>query len=225
VRATQFPWLVLGLALSSAACKPEGTVDPSIAALSSDAEAGAWTVHETLEDRIRTGVDSEADRHAALDKVRAAPDDQTAAYAYARASVAGRVAEGRGLGALDLLEEMRTWAQRSIERDPKFQDMAATRMLGTLLALAGQHLKGGDSEEGLELLESVVEAHPEHPLNHLRLAEAFVALGDPEAGYDSLCWATAKRVMLNPEEQKLLDRLLDEVGGIEVLNCSSGEAE
>jgi hypothetical protein len=211
------------MALSSMACKPKGTVDPSISTIPSDAEAGGWAVHEALEARITAGSDSEADRHAALDKVRAAPDDQTAAYAYARASVAGRVAERRGLGALDLLEEIRTWARRSIERDPKFQDMAATRMLGTLLALAGQHLKGGDSEEGLELLESVVEAYPDNPVNHLRLAEAFVALGDPESGFESLCIAIAGRAALSSEEQRLLDRLVDEVGGIDALACSSGE--
>jgi hypothetical protein len=227
VRATIEPGLLVPLALVlglSAACKPKGTVDPSIATLPSDAEAGAWAVHEALEQRIQTGSASEADREAALDKVRAAPDDQTAAHAYARASVAGRVAEGRGLKALKILEEMRTWAQRSIERDPEFADMAATRMLGTLLALAGQHLDGGDSERGLELLESVVEAHPDNPLNHLRLAEAFVALGDPEAGHESLCIAAGGRAQLRAEEQRLLDALLAEVGGLDTLACVGGDA-
>ncbi len=218
--------LVLGL--SSLACKPKGTVDPSISSVPvegpSATGAGAWAVHEALEQRIEAGSASEADRQAALDKVRAAPDDHSAAYAYARASVAGRVAEGRGLKALKILEEMRTWSRTSIERDPTFADMAATRMLGTLLALAGQHLDGGDSEEGLELLESVVEAHPDSPLNHLRLAEALVALGDAESGYENLCVAAAGRAQLSGEEQALLDRLLDEVGGLDVLGCAAGEA-
>ena len=216
--------LLLAVALSSVACQPKGTVDPSIAAVTSDAEASAWAVHEALEERIRAGEASEADRQAALDKVRAAPDDQTAAYAYARASVAGRVAEGRGLKALKILEEMRTWAQRSIERDPNFEAMAASRMLGTLLALAGQHLEGGDSEEGLELLESVVEAHPDDPVNHLRLAEAFVALCDAESGFEALCAAMAARGQLGGEEQRLLDKLVDEVGGADALACTGGEA-
>lgn len=218
---THLALLGLALALSGVACKPEGSVDPSIASAPTES---AWAVHEALEDRIRQGGASEADRQAALDKVRAAPDDQTAAYAYARASVAGRVAEGRGLKALKILEEMRTWARRSIERDPQFQDMAATRMLGTLLALAGQHLDGGNSEEGLELLESVVEAHPDDPLNHLRLAEAFVALGDPEAGFEPLCAALAGRAQLSGEEQRLLDALVDEVGGVAALACA-GEGQ
>ncbi|MFO7564467.1 MAG: hypothetical protein R6X02_17605 [Enhygromyxa sp.] len=214
----------LALIALSLACKPKGTIDPSIASIAvEDPEAGgAWAVHEALEERIRSGTASEADRVAALEKIRAAPDDQSAAYAYARASVAGRVAEGRGLRALKVLEEMRTWARRSIERDPEFEDMAATRMLGTLLALAGQHLDGGDSEEGLELLEAVVEAHPDKPINRLRLAEAYVALGDPEPGFEHLCAALAGRAQLVSEEQRLLDGLISEVGGAEVLACTDG---
>ena len=215
--------LALALALTMG-CKPEGTVDPELAAIPVDAEAGAWQVYEALEQRIAAGTASEADREAALEKVRAAADDDTAAYAYARAAVAGRVAENRGLKALKILEEMRTWCRRSIERDPEFEGMAATRMLGTLLALAGQHLDGGDSEEGLELLESVVAAHPEPAVNHLRLAEAFVALGDPESGFESLCAAEAGRASLDRAEQRLLDDLVAEVGGVDALGCAAQEA-
>jgi tetratricopeptide (TPR) repeat protein len=203
------------------ACKPKGSVDPSIASIATE-DVGAWAVHEALEARIAAQTDSPADRQAALDKVRAAPDDQTAAYAYARASVAGRVAEGRGLKALKLLEEIRTWAQRSIERDREFQAMAATRMLGTLLALAGQHLDGGDSEQGLELLESVVAAHPNEAINRVRLAEAFIALGDPEPALDELCAAAAlldQGAGLRDEEQRLFESLVSEVGGRAALGC------
>lgn len=214
--------LALTLCSSSVACTPKATVSPSIAAIPAE---NAWAVHETVEKRIAAGTASEADRTAALDKVRAASDDQTAAYAYARASVAGRVAEGRGLKGLKLLEEMRTWAQRSIERDPEFQGMAATRLLGTLLALAGQHLDGGDSEAGLELLESVVEAHPDNPVNQLRLAEAYVALGDPDPAMALLCVATAGRAQLEAEEQKLLDGLVAELGGADLLACAAAEEE
>jgi tetratricopeptide (TPR) repeat protein len=225
VRATIFLALSLVLLLGGTACKPKGTVDPSISNLPDDGQTSAWQVYELLEGRIEAGSASEADREAALDKVRATLDDDTAAYAYARAAVAGRVAENRGLKALKLLEEMRTWTRRSIERDPSFADMAATRMLGTLLALAGQHLDGGDSEDGLELLESVVEAHPELALNHLRLAEALVALGDGEAGIGSLCVAMAGRASLKREEQRLLDDLVRELGGVEALGCAAEETE
>jgi tetratricopeptide (TPR) repeat protein len=204
----------------SLGCKPEGSVDPSIQAA---AEQGAWAIHETLEARIAAGEASEADRVAALDRVREAADDASAAHAYARASVAGRVAEKRGLGALDLLEETREWAELSIQRDPDFDGMAAKRLLGTLYVLAGRHLKKGDSEAGLELLEEVVEAHPDVARNQLRLGEGYVALGDAESGFEPLCRAQAGRATLTGEEQRLLDQLIEDAGGAEALGCEVAE--
>lgn len=201
-------------------CKPEGTVDPSIDAA---AKAGAWEIHEAIEGRILAGQASEADRAAALDRIRSSADDGSAAYAYARASVAGRVAELRGLKALPLLEEMREWAEASIERDPNFEGMAAKRLLGTLYVLAGRHLSKGDSEQGLELLEEVVEAHPELARNYLRLGEGYVALGDAESGFASLCQAKADRAGLTAEEGKLLDQLIEDAGGLAALGCEAAE--
>jgi tetratricopeptide (TPR) repeat protein len=201
------------------ACKPKGTVDPSI----SEAQADAWAVHEALEQRIAAGGATEAERVSALEKARAAPDDGSAAYAYARAAVAGRMAEERGLQALDLLDEIRDWSSKSIERDASFQGMAATRMLGTLHVLAGRHFKGGDSERGLELLEQVLEAHPDAVVNHLRVAEAYVALGDPEPAFERLCVALAGRTQLTAEEQRLLDALVVDAGGAEVLGCPASD--
>jgi hypothetical protein len=204
------------------ACKPEGAVDPSISA----AQADAWAVHEALEQRIAAGGGNEAERASALEKARAAPDDGSAAYAYARAAVAGRMAEERGLQALDLLDEIRDWSSKSIERDASFQGMAATRMLGTLHVLAGRHFKGGDSELGLELLEQVLADHGDAAINHLRVAEAYVALGDPEPAFERLCVSLANRAQLSAEEQRLLDALVADVGGAEVLGCpASGEGQ
>lgn len=219
--ATAMLWAISWAALlaSVGACKPEGTVDPTI----SEVGADAWAVHEALEQRVAAGGGTEAERVSALDQARAAPDDGTAAYAYARASVAGRMAEERGLQALELLDEIREWATKSIERDANFQGMAATRMLGTLHVLAGRHFKGGDSEHGLELLEQVLEAHPDAVVNHLRVAEAYVALGDPEPAFERLCTAQAGRAQLTAEEQRLLDALIVDAGGAEVLGCQAGE--
>lgn len=207
---------LLGLA-SLSGCKPSGTVDPTITEAKAE---GAWAIHEALEARIAAGKVSEADRAAALETVRAAADDGTAAHAYARAAVAGRVAEERGLKALKILEEMRTWALKSIERDPEFEGLAAKRLLGTLYVLAANHLEDGDSEEGLELLEEVVDAHPDVALNHLRLAEGYIALGDPDPAFESLCVAQAGRDTLRAEEAALLDSLIAELGGAEALGCS-----
>jgi tetratricopeptide (TPR) repeat protein len=211
--------MVMGLGLLGMACKPSGSVDPSIAQAD---PADPVALYELLEQRIAAGTDSEADRNAALEQLRAIPDDETAASAYVRAAVVGRVAEGRGLKALELLEEMQTWALLSIERDPNYRDMAATRMLGTLYVLAGQHLADGDSEQGLELLEDVVDAHPDAPTNHLRLAEGYIALGDPEPAYPSLCLAQSRRAQLSGEEQRLLDGLLKDIGDAE-LGCAEGD--
>jgi tetratricopeptide (TPR) repeat protein len=212
---------VVSLSLAgSLGCKPKGSVDPSITAA---AEQGAWAIHEALEARIAAGQASEADRVAALDRVREAADDGSAAHAYARASVAGRVAEGRGLQALALLEEMREWAEASIQRDPDFEGMAAKRLLGTLYVLAGRHLSKGDSEQGLELLEEVVEKHPDVARNHLRLGEGYVALGDAESGFEPLCQAQAGRATLTRDEQKLLDQLIEDAGGAAVLGCEVAE--
>ncbi|MFV8754236.1 hypothetical protein ACNOYE_27140 [Nannocystaceae bacterium ST9] len=201
------------------ACKPKGSVDPSIGEA---AQQGAWAIHEALEARILAGSASEADRVAALDRVREATDDGSAAHAYARASVAGRVAEDRGLKALALLEEMREWAEKSIARDPEFDGMAAKRLLGTLYVLAGRHLSKGDSELGLELLEEVAAAHPDLARNQLRLGEGYVALGDAESGFEPLCKAQAGRDSLTGEEQKLLAQLIEDAGG-SALGCEGGE--
>ncbi len=212
--------LILAAALAIVgACKPEGTVDPTISEVGADAVA----VHQALEQRIAAGGASEADRASALEQARGAPDDGSAAYAYARAAVAGRMAEERGLQALDLLDEIRDWASKSIERDPSYQGMAATRMLGTLHVLAGRHFEGGDSEKGLELLEGVLEALPDAVVNHLRVAEAYIALGDPEPAFERLCVAQAGRAQLTAEEQRLLDALVVDAGGPEVLGCEAGE--
>jgi len=191
-------------------CRPQGTVDPTI--LEAERE-GAWSIYEALELRVASGSVSDADRLAALEKLRVAEDDHTAAYAYARAAVAGRVAELRGLKALKILEEMRTWSLESIARDPGFEDMAAQRMLGTLYVLAGDHLDAGDSEDGLELLEAVVDSFPDRADNQLRLAEAYIALGDPDPGIEPLCLAALGRAALSGEEQILLASLLEELGG------------
>ena len=55
-------------------------------------------------------------------------------------------------------------------------------------------IKHGDSETGLELLEAEVKAHPERLVSQLRLAEAYIALGDP---------ATERRLRLWSELEAL----------------------
>jgi hypothetical protein len=56
----------------------------------------------------------------------------------------------------------------------------------------------------------VVKRFPEHVPNRLRLAEGFVALGDPAPARVHLCFCVAHRAALRPDEQKLLRDLLEQ---------------
>jgi hypothetical protein len=145
---------------------------------------------------------------------------ESAAYAYARASVTGRLVQTRGLTAADLVPEIEQYARQSLRKDPSFRDGAATRLLGSLYVLApGGMLESGDSEQGLELLEGLVKARPNVAANHLRLAEAYLALGDPDPASPHLCFAFQHRSTLRPDESRLLDELLADAGGVSALGC------
>lgn len=203
-------------------CRPpaETDVTPEVAAAAKQEDALA--VSDELEALIEKGSDSEDDRVFALDRVRAIPDDESAGYAFARAAVAGRVAELRGVKAGKLVTEAEAFARRSIERDPGFRDEAASRMLGSLWVQAPPRLlEHGDSEEGLSLLEDLAGEHPDQILNHLRLAEAYVFLGDPDPAVPHLCTAKAGRESLRSDDDALLTRLLDEVADEEPIECEA----
>lgn len=204
------------------ACKPApgSDVNPQLAAASEQKQA--IEVHDALEAMIQAGTAVERDRQHAYEVIQGW-EDGSASYAFARGALAGRLAEERGLAAIGLVKEAETWARKSIERDPNFRDGAATRMLGTLYVLAGDHVEHGDSEEGLELLEDLVAAYPNQAVNHLRLAEGYISLGDPEGGYEAMCKAIAGRGELTREEDELLTRLIADVGGEEVLGCPASQ--
>jgi hypothetical protein len=180
-------------------------------------------VSDALEDLIDTEADTPEDREAALDAVKKWPQG-TAEYAYARAALIGRVAESKGAGGAMLLKDMEQWAKRSIELDASFRDGAATRMLGSLYVLApAQYLKDGNSEKGLELLEAQVKKFPDPPENHLRLAEGYLALDDADNAVPALCKAIAGKPKLRPSELRLLDKLVEQAGGVPDCSASAGE--
>lgn len=197
---------------------PQDEAAPSGEMAQAKASGDAMEVYEALERKIAAGeVDKDA-RQRAYESVLGW-EDGSAAYAFARAALAGRVAEARGLAALDLVKEAERYAMLSMERDPDFRDGAAQRLLGTLYVMAGKHTEKGDSEKGLELLEDLVSRFGDQPINHVRLAEGYISLGDPEGAFDSLCAAEAGKEALPPAEAELLVRLLAEVGGVSVLGC------
>ncbi|MCC6557327.1 MAG: hypothetical protein IT372_30620 [Polyangiaceae bacterium] len=212
--------LALVLALFPA-CAGGGAAAPSglRPELAAAEPRGALALSDALEALIEAGVDTADDRAAAYERVRAR-EEPTAAYAFARAAITGRLAQARGLTAGLLVGEVERWALRSRELDPGFRDGAAARMLGSLYALApAALLEHGDSERGVELLEGLAAAHPEVPENHLRLGEALLALGDRDTAVPHLCRAAAARARLRRDEAALLARLLHDAGGP---TCAAG---
>jgi len=183
-------------------------VDPSLLAVADDEPIA---VCDALEALIAKGTASTADREYAYWIVRKRGAAVTAADAFARAATAGRVAELRGLNAERFVGEVETFGRQSHTLDPTFRRGAATRMLGTLYVVApGFMVSHGDSETGLEMLQALVARWPEDVENHLRLAEAYLELGDEPPAYPHLCWSLAHVHALRADEQALLRRLVDE---------------
>jgi hypothetical protein len=200
--------VVLALALSvTPACGP--APDPS-SPVARKANEGALAVADSLEELIASGSDRPEDRATAYEIVTRR-EEPTADYAYARAVVAGRLAEARGVTGASLVGEVERFAMRSIALDPDFRAGAATRLLATLYVYApATMLAHGDSEEGLELIEALTARYPEDPENQLRLAEARIALGDLEPAHAPLCAAFSMRDRLRPDHRVLLDRLFED---------------
>ena len=190
------------------------------AAVQQDALALSDALVTLIDEKKETPEDREAAYEAALEWEQRTPE-----YAYARASLAGRLAEVKGLSALNLITDMERWARVSMALNPRFRNGTARRMLGSLYVLApARFVKYGDSEDGLELLEKQVEKYPNEAINHLRLAEGYVALNDPESAYEPLCKCLAERRDLRKSEIRLLETLVREVGGPAALSCGE-EAE
>jgi hypothetical protein len=201
----------LGGACLAVACVTwRGRVSPTLEAAMERRDPLA--VADALEALIAEGQDSPADREYAYAAVTRDEGD-TAAYAFARAILTGRFVQQRGLLGASLVGDVEDWALRSRELDPTFRDGAATRLLGTLWVLAPASLLGhGDSERGLELLVALVRDHPDRIENHLRLAEAYVALHDPEPAGPHLCVCLADSASLRRDEQELLEQLVAVAG-------------
>jgi tetratricopeptide (TPR) repeat protein len=214
--------MALAVLLTCSGC-PIGVLNLRPELRAAAAQEDALALSDELEKLIDEQKDTPADRDAAYEAVRQWPQ-KTAAYAFARAAIVGRLAQTKGLRGAPLVAEMEKWARISIGLNPKFRNGAARRMLGQLYALApASLLKHGDSEEGLSLLEQVVEDYPSDIENYLRLAEAFISLGDHESAYEALCRCLAHVDDLRPESRRLLDKLVDAVGKSELSCDDEGE--
>lgn len=186
---------------------------PTHAELETVAQQGdTLALSDALEALIAQGQDMPADRAYAYSVVRTQEPD-TAATAYARATITGRLVQDQGLRAGALISDVERYGLRSRELDPNFRDGAAALLLGKLYVMAPPtFLERGDSETGLALLEEITAAYPDKPENHLRLAEAYLTLHDPEPAGPHLCFCLAHRAALRPDDQQVLEGLLDEAG-------------
>ena len=212
--------VVLGCA-TLAACGPIKNIKVPLPSLGVSVDCLA--ISDALEALIEAGTDTPAARATAYDKVRQSPCDATAGAAFGRAAVTGRVVQEKGLLAANLVRDVEFYARRSRELDPGFRDLAATRMLGTLYVLApAALLKHGDSESGLEMLETMTREHPDVPENHLRLAEAYISLGDNRAARPEVCQSLAVRSRLRRDDQALLNQLFAQLtAGNKSLGCDA----
>jgi hypothetical protein len=202
---------LLGLLLVSSCATPPRAVNPELVAVAERRDA--LVTADALEALIERGADSLADREFAYQAIRAEEEEDNAAYAFARAAVTGRLVQQRGLTGASQVGEVERWALRSRTLDPDFRDGAATRLLGTMYVIApSTFLKHGDSELGLEMLEQLVQERPDVVENQLRLAEAYIALGDPEPAAPHLCVCLAHRAALRRDDQQLLDHLVATAG-------------
>jgi tetratricopeptide (TPR) repeat protein len=164
---------------------------------------------DELERLIDEEQDTDDDRQAAYDAAVELEQD-TAEYAFARAALAGRLAQTRTLTAIGLVKEVERYGLRSVELDPSFRDGAARRMLGTLYVRApSMFLKEGDSDKGLALLQQLVRERPDLAENQLRLAEAYVETGDEDKAHPHLCRIAPKSAELRADSQRLLADLID----------------
>jgi hypothetical protein len=206
-------WFCLAVAFAPAACtvRPAGVAPDRVnPALRAAGGCEPIAVSDALEALIAEERDTEQDRRYAYQLVSKQPV-RTAQDAFARAAVAGRLAQSSGLGAPALVREAEQYARSSMNMDGDFRRGAAQRMLGTLYVLApAVMLEHGDSETGLELLQELRERWPQDLETRLRLAEAFVALDDPEPARADLCFCMARQQQLRADDRKLLARLKED---------------
>jgi hypothetical protein len=213
---------VLLALIALAGCSVKTAQAPTNPELTATAAQGdPLALSDALEALIDQGRATSEDRAYAFEVVRTQTAD-TAASTYARASITGRLVQDQGLRAAKLVPEVEAYGMRSRELDPEFRGGAATLLLGKLYTAApATLLEHGDSETGIELLEELTAAHPDVAANHLRLAEGYVTLHDPEPATPHLCFAVEHKADLRPEDQQLLKNLLDDVGQ---LQCDPGGA-
>jgi hypothetical protein len=209
IRSALVTLVIFGLS-ACAVLRPPGYSEFRLAVDSGD----ALRIYDKLEALIAEDDDTRNDRKNAFAAVRNRNED-TAAFQFAWAAIAGRLVQQRGLLAANLVKQIEEKARRSVELDPKFRDGAATRLLGTMYVVApSSFVEHGNSELGLEMLLGLVEQYPNDPENHLRAAEAYIALNDPEPAAPHICACLPVREQMRRDYQKLLENLIADAGKV-----------
>lgn len=214
------------LVLGATGCPGQSTLRAELA----QASTSTIELSDALEKLIADGKATQDDREAAYDLAQTLPAE-TAGDAFGRAAITGRLAEKKGALSIlgddsptSLVAEAEKYARLSRRLDPEFRQGAATRMLGTLYVMAPANLlEGGNSEDGIEILEHLVATHPEVTENQLRLAEGYIALSDKDAARAPLCLAMSKRASLRADDAALLDKLAKEVESLDCKPAPDGE--
>jgi tetratricopeptide (TPR) repeat protein len=103
-------------------------------------------------------------------------DSKNGEYAFLAGSLLGFLAQKNPAAHMGSLKTIYDKFDRAVKLDPDFNGGESLRGMGMLLVKSPAWPIGvGDPDEGIKVLEQAVEAHPEHPANHLYLAEALVA--------------------------------------------------
>jgi len=103
-------------------------------------------------------------------------DKQNGEYAFLAGSLLGFLAQKNPAAHMGSLKTINDKFERAVKLDPDFNGGEALRGMGMLLVKSPAWPIGvGDPDEGIKVLKQAVEAHPDHPANHLYLAEALVA--------------------------------------------------
>jgi hypothetical protein len=97
-----------------------------------------------------------------------------------------------------ILQSFMNTLEKVIELDSTIDEGGALRILGALYLKAPPWPTGpGDLDKALDLLERAVAEHPEHPLNHLFMAEAQLEDENPEEAHASVELASS---LLDPDK-------------------------
>lgn len=187
--------LALGLLVGCGACqrpaqtvtrvpKPVASTPKSAPSICDDLWQRAWAFEQ---DQASGQQASRAKTRQLAKSANRCEDTGRVAFAMGQALLWGRSAQGRGLSGLSAFRRAESWAAKAYARDPEFMNGMPRRVLGSMWALGGEHLKDADSEQGLELLTDQVNRYPKAPENALRLVQALLALGDLESGQEVYC--------------------------------------